>query len=286
MAAREYRPYPTRKEQKNRTIRIAALSLIVLILVVVIVIRTYNVPEPQPSENPTEQKVPLNSILPVKPANAGAASQPERVLNPAVSAKPSPSPVPAAAPVESAIPAAAPAVKPDPSVTTVQAAQDTLTAADTDTGQTSEKAKELIKQATDLRDTGKIIPARDLLNDTLNMSLSPSIRSAVKLELSKLAQKWLFSPQVFAEDKLTGYVLVQPGDLLQEIAKAHKVPYEILMEINGIARPELLQAGKKIKVIEGPFNVVIYKKSFTMDLYLQNKYIKTYQVGLDRKSVV
>ncbi|MHC5181518.1 MAG: L,D-transpeptidase [Planctomycetota bacterium] len=54
------------------------------------------------------------------------------------------------------------------------------------------------------------------------------------------------------------------------------------MDINGIARPELLRADQRIKVIEGPFNVVVYKNNFTMDLYLQDKYIKTYRVGLGR----
>lgn len=274
MTRREYKPYPTRKEQKNRMMRTIALVLIVLIAAVVIFTRTYNRQQPQPTENGTEQKIPRESILPGKPAEAAAQSEPLRVPNPAVNTPPpqlTPSP---------AAPATTPEVKPEPVIRTIQAPQETLTAPDAETEQTSDKAKEVIKQATELRDGGKIIPARDLLNDTLNMPLSPSIRTAVKLELSNLAQKWLFEPTVFTDDKLTAYVLVQSGDLLQDIAKTYKVPYEILMEINKISRPELLQAGKKIKVIQGPFNVVIYKKSYTMDLYLQNKYVKTYRVGL------
>ncbi|MCI0499536.1 MAG: L,D-transpeptidase family protein [Planctomycetales bacterium] len=285
MATREYRPYPTRKDQKTRVLRTIALVLTVLITAVVIFIRTYK-SQPQPPENGAQEKVPLTSILPAKPADTAPPAQ--RVLNPAVDTKPAPIPTPAPVPAPTAAPAAAepakPAAaspaKPVETVTTVQVPQDALAAANADAGQTSEKAKELIKQATALRDSGKIIPARDLLYEALNTTLSPSMRSAVKLELSNLAQRWLFSRDVFADDKLTANVLVQSGDLLQDIAKKQKVPYELLMEINGIARPELLQAGKKIKVVEGPFNVVVYKKSFTMDLYLQSKYIKTYRVGL------
>ncbi|MBP8605513.1 MAG: L,D-transpeptidase family protein [Phycisphaerae bacterium] len=297
MTAREYRPYPTRKQQKDRTFRIIAIALIVLIAAAVIFIQQWK--NKQPHSVPDEvQKVSLDNVLPAKPAAAPA--EPQRVLNPSVALKTEsvppavPSPTPAepaktavsgtAVPTESVKPAEPAAVpKPAETVTTVQIPQDVLTAASADTGQTSEKAKEIIKQATELRDAGKVISARDLLNDALNMQLSPVIRSAVKLELSKLAQKWLFSPQIFPDDKLTGQYLVQPGDLLQDIARDHKVPFEILMEINGISRPELLQAGKKIKVINGPFNVVVYKKSFTMDLYLQNKYIKTYRVGLGKE---
>jgi len=133
-----------------------------------------------------------------------------------------------------------------------------------------------------LFNAGKIIQARELLNDTLNEQLSSSLRTSVKSRLRQLADKWLFSREVYPDDKLTVLYEVQKGDHLERIAKEHKVPYELLMQINGIARPELLQAGQRIKVIQGPFNAVVYKSNFTMDLYLQTKYIKTYRVGLGR----
>ncbi|MEN8128383.1 MAG: L,D-transpeptidase family protein, partial [Planctomycetota bacterium] len=145
---------------------------------------------------------------------------------------------------------------------------------------TSPEAKEMIEEALRLRDANKIIPARELLNNTLNMQLSAAFRSEVKTQLSKLAQTWLLGRTVLEGDKLTSYYQVQSGDNFERIAKKYQVPYDILMQINGIARPQLLQAGRKIKVIHGPFNAVVYKSSFTMDLYLQNKYVKTYRVGL------
>jgi lipoprotein-anchoring transpeptidase ErfK/SrfK len=54
------------------------------------------------------------------------------------------------------------------------------------------------------------------------------------------------------------------------------------MQINNIAKPESLQAGMMIKVINGPFNVRVYRSSFTMDLYLQNTYVKSFPVGLGK----
>jgi LysM repeat protein len=147
---------------------------------------------------------------------------------------------------------------------------------------TSQEAKEQIDEALKLRDAGKIIAARELLENTLNMQLSPTLRSGVKVQLAKLADAWLWGRDVLTGDKLTETYTVQRGDLLQNIAQKYKVPYEILMQINGISRPELLRAGQAIKVINGPFNAVVYKNSFVMDLYLQNKYVKTYRVGLGR----
>jgi lipoprotein-anchoring transpeptidase ErfK/SrfK len=62
----------------------------------------------------------------------------------------------------------------------------------------------------------------------------------------------------------------------------YNVPYEILMQINGIERPELLKAGATLKVINGPFNAIVYRSAFTMDLYLQNTYVKSFKVGLGK----
>lgn len=111
-------------------------------------------------------------------------------------------------------------------------------------------------------------------------------QAAVKATLAELSNKWLFSRDPYAGDTLTGTYKVQPGDLLEKIAKNHKVPYEILMTINNIKRPQQLRAGETIKIINGPFHAIIYRSTFTMDLYLGNKtYVKTYGVGLGEEGL-
>jgi len=52
------------------------------------------------------------------------------------------------------------------------------------------------------------------------------------------------------------------------------------MEINKIRRPESLRAGERIKVVNGPFHVKVYRSTFTMDVYLQGTYVRSYPVGL------
>ena len=37
-----------------------------------------------------------------------------------------------------------------------------------------------------------------------------------------------------------------------------------------------------IKVFNGPFHAIVYRSTFTMDLYLQNTYIRSFTVGLGR----
>jgi LysM repeat protein len=128
----------------------------------------------------------------------------------------------------------------------------------------------------------RIIDAREKLNETLSLPMSEQQRAFVKKRLSELADKWLFSRTIFPQDKLTGSYKVLPGDLLAGIGKQFKVPYEILAEINNMSRPEALQAGDTIKVINGPFHVRVYRSTFTMDLYLQDTFVRSFPVGLGK----
>ncbi|MEE9370807.1 MAG: L,D-transpeptidase, partial [Sedimentisphaerales bacterium] len=49
-----------------------------------------------------------------------------------------------------------------------------------------------------------------------------------------------------------------------------------------ISRAEALQAGETIKVINGPFHARVYRSTFTMDLYLQNTFVRSFPVGLGK----
>ncbi len=143
-------------------------------------------------------------------------------------------------------------------------------------------AAELISEAMSYieAEPARVIDARDRLNETLPLPMSEQQRAFVKEQLSELAEKWLFSRTIFPQDRLCGTYKVKPGNLLTTIGKQFKVPYEVLMEINSINRPEALQAGETIKVVNGPFHARVYRSTFTMDLYLQNTFVRSFPVGL------
>ena len=138
------------------------------------------------------------------------------------------------------------------------------------------QAMELLNQP-----TPKVIEARDRLNELLPMAQGQEL-VFIKGQLASLADKWLFSKVVYPEDKLCTNYKVKPGDMLSTVGKRHNVPYEALMQINNIAKPEALQAGVAIKIINGPFHARVYRSTFTMDLYLQNTYVKSFLVGLGK----
>jgi LysM repeat protein len=126
----------------------------------------------------------------------------------------------------------------------------------------------------------RIIRARAVLNEALPLPMTDQQRQFIKDQLSALADQWLFNKSVFPADPLCDSYRVEPGDLLSAIGKQYKVPYEILMQINNISRPEALRAGETIKIIKGPFHAKVYRSTFTMDLYLQNTFVCSYRVGL------
>jgi LysM repeat protein len=283
--AKGYRPYTTDRQGKGRGLKIIMLALIVVIAGLVILIKTQRTPKPVEQQQTTPPTVSLRAVQPPSRPVVAPVSE----VSPAIAAPAVQVPVEPVTP----IPAGQTSVPTDSSVTQVPSG-DTVPAIPVNSNteqapveeeamdKTSLEAQQLIEKALGLRDKGKLIAARDLLNEALNMKLSPQVRSGVKLQLAKLSETWLFGREVLEGDKMTGYYLVQSGDLLAKIGKQHKVPFEALQKINSLQRPESLQAGRKIKVIHGPFNAVVNRTTFTMDLYLQNVYVKSYKVGLGR----
>lgn len=150
-------------------------------------------------------------------------------------------------------------------------------------GLTSPRVAALLQDAQKDIAEGKIIAARNTLNDILNMAMEVNLREQVKKQMQSLADDWLFSRTVHFGDSLCSTYQVQPGDILVNIAANFKMPYQFLMRINNIPSEKSLMAGQVIKVVQGPFHAVVYRSSFTMDLYLQNMYVKSYKVGLGKQ---
>lgn len=150
-------------------------------------------------------------------------------------------------------------------------------------------AKNLLVDAKAKLDSSDLLGARKMLNDALNANtLSLADTDAAKKMISEINQVVLFSPKRFADDEYGGTYSVQPGDLLQKIAVKYEVPWEALMRLNGMTDPKKLRAGQTIKVAHGPFNAVVSKSRYTLDIYLGPPgekgamYITTYPVGLGK----
>jgi len=150
--------------------------------------------------------------------------------------------------------------------------------------QPGDEAAAMIASAETLMNQGSggILAAREKLNEALRMPMSPQQRSDVITRLSKLSEQWLYGRTVLPNDPICESYMVRSGDRLAVIGDKYKVPYEILMEINHISDPRSLQAGATIKVVKGPFHAKVHRSTFTMDVYLQTTYVRSYSVGLGK----
>jgi LysM repeat protein len=146
---------------------------------------------------------------------------------------------------------------------------------------TAAQATTLIAQANADIAQNKVIKARDTLNEVLNMPLSAADQATVKASLGRLSEAWLFGPAVLEGDTLCANYTVKKGDTFIGIGKSHKVDPEILQKLNNV-NPKSLQVGQKFKVINGPFRCVVSRSNYTLDLYLQNTFVRSFKVGLGK----
>ena len=78
------------------------------------------------------------------------------------------------------------------------------------------------------------------------------------------------------------YQHVKAGDYPALVVKPYNITAELFMKINNIRDARSMRADRNYKVINGPFNVVVHKKTFLLEVFLRDYYIKSYQIGLGR----
>jgi LysM repeat protein len=202
---------------------------------------------------------------------------------PEVAKEPEPLPERLPEPIPEPIPERIP--EPEPKMPVVETKRDLPDIAPLQDFAPNSEAASLIAQAAALlrEKPERIIEARTKLTEAFRMPLNKKQRADVKEQLRDLSDKWLFGKTIYPDDKLCGSYNVKSGDLLSTIAKKYKVPWEILLGINNISRPEVLRAGDTIKVVNGPFHVRVDRSAFIMDLYLQDKtFVRSFRVGLGK----
>ncbi len=105
----------------------------------------------------------------------------------------------------------------------------------------------------------------------------PEERAAIQPKLNKLSQTLYFAPQPHVYD---AYV-VQAGDQLRTIGKKYNVSWEYLAKLNHVA-PSKIRQGQKLKVVPGPFGVVVSLSRFELVVHLDGCYVKHYKVGVGK----
>lgn len=127
---------------------------------------------------------------------------------------------------------------------------------------------------------GDLLSGRVALSAALAAGLSPADAAFARAECARIADAMLFSRATLGNDPLAGVHVVAGGETLNGIARQYGVSEALLMSINQINDPARLQAGRRLKVLHGPFHAVVDKAGHRMDVLLGEVVVRSYRVGL------
>lgn len=152
------------------------------------------------------------------------------------------------------------------------------------------EAQRSYEEALQLRRGGRIVEARNAMSAAVfSGKLDPQTQDRARELAAELAEQTILSGEVIDGDPYCDYYVVKFGDRLSQVVEAQRlyVPHRMIMRINRIRDARRLRAGRRLKVIRGPFHAVITKSTFTMDVYLQRKdlprvFIRRFRVGLGK----
>jgi len=142
----------------------------------------------------------------------------------------------------------------------------------------------LMKRVKDLRAKRQLAPAYEELSSWYGRidELALGRPGQLLKELDELAWEVLYSPNSHLAPAYT----VAPSDTLLRIATPLGVPPELLVKINGIARPDQLQPGQQIKVVHGPFHAELRLSKFELTMLVGNKklYGGRFRIGVGKEA--
>ncbi len=142
------------------------------------------------------------------------------------------------------------------------------------------QAHALLNSAKNAMDAGDAVLARSQFTEAMNLGLAGNDEEQARTQLRSLGRQMVFSAQCVEGDPLSKYHVIQPGEALQKIAAQYDVTAEFLARINGIEDMNRIRAGRRLKVVQGPFHARVNKRAHALDVFLGDTYIDHFKVGL------
>ncbi|MDD5115643.1 MAG: L,D-transpeptidase family protein [Candidatus Omnitrophica bacterium] len=133
----------------------------------------------------------------------------------------------------------------------------------------------LLNQARQSEAKGDLLETKSIYQKLVSDFIqSPDVGSWQK-KIEDINIKLLFSPTITPES--ISYE-IRSGDTLNKIARAHKTTTELIMRSNSIG-DSLIIPGRKIKIWNAPFSILVDKSQNIMLLKSDEEVIKTYVVS-------
>jgi len=148
---------------------------------------------------------------------------------------------------------------------------------------TSPAVRRQIETGRTLLQRNQLVAGREALNEALRGPISDRDAAAIRSELAAVNEKLVFSPLVDQADPYTAWHVLQPGEYLSTVAPQYDVPWRFIQHVNRISDVRRIRANQRLKVIKGPFHVVVGKSEYRADVYLgqgaDRVYIRSFKVG-------
>jgi len=146
--------------------------------------------------------------------------------------------------------------------------------------ESSERASKLLATGMDELSREDLVAARSHLSEAVTLGLSDKDLIEARAALVRIGAATVFSSAILADDPLVRRHVVAGGESLGKIASKYDVTADLLAAINNIANKNIIRVGQELKVVQGPFHAKVDKKTYRMDIYLQDTFVRQYQVGL------
>ncbi len=130
----------------------------------------------------------------------------------------------------------------------------------------------------------KLIASRAELSKALaSGKLSAAQEQDTVKMLSDLAADIIFSRKIADGDPYAMQYMIQPGEKLEgvngiERRYSLRVPSQLILRINNVPRAADIQSGQVLKLFKGPFHAIVTKSKYTMDVYLDDAFVRRYKV--------
>lgn len=111
--------------------------------------------------------------------------------------------------------------------------------------------------------------------------LSPEESQKLQAWLDPLAAKVIYSN----EHLIGAAYQLQAGETLQSVAAKHKVPWQLLANINGLRDPAAVQPGMSIKVVPGPFHAEVDVVDRSLTLFAGRLYAGRFAITVNPDNV-
>jgi lipoprotein-anchoring transpeptidase ErfK/SrfK len=133
----------------------------------------------------------------------------------------------------------------------------------------------LLNQARNLEAKGELLEAKSIYQKLVNDFIESPDVGIWQKKAENINIKLLFSPTITPKSIV---YQIKPGDTLNKIARAHKTTAELIMKSNNIS-DSLIIPGRKIKIWNAPFSILVDKSQNIMLLKSDEEVIKTYIVS-------